>query len=342
MRITQFVSGILLGSAMAFAPFAQAGETATAPKTIRWVLAHEPIDLFKKAADSFAAEINAKAGGKLKVEVLTLPEYAAKYNNGVTPKASEVVGLVQSGQIEMSQMYTTTLGELNKNMYVLDMPYLFRDHAHAANVLEGKIGQTLLADLGKKKVQGLAFTYSGGYRVIPAKTAIRKVEDFKGMKIRTSNSPVAQDTFAALGAKAVPLDLAEVGPATRKGEISAAESTYPRFYSLRQNEYSKVLNDTQHSLFLTSIITSSAFWSSLDADTKKIVSEAAVNAARLERKESISDAETTKEKCRKEGIEVVALPEAEQAKFKAAMGGVYKKYEGYFPKGLIGQIQQAK
>ena len=308
-------------------------------KKIRWVLAHDPVKLFQTAATHFADEVSKRTKGQVQVEVLTVPEYSKAYNNGQEMKKVDVVRFIQEGKIEMSQTYTTSLGVLENDMYVLDLPFLFRDHAHATKVLEGKVGGQLLAGLEKERVKGLAFTYSGGYRILPSNTPIEKIEALKGMKIRTSASPVAQDTFRALGATPVPMDLDEVANATKQGKIEASESTYPRFYELKQNSYSKVLNDTQHSLFLTSIVINSEFWKSLSADQQKAVRDAAVSAARLERKESVEDAEVTKEKCKKDGIQVVSLPAAEQEKFKTLMKPIYKKYENYFSSNLVSQIQ---
>jgi len=309
-------------------------------KKIRWVLAHDPVKLFEAAANHFAEEVGRKTNGQIQVEILTVPAYGKAYTPHNDLKKVDVVRYIQDGKIEMSQTYTTSLGLLEKDMYVLDLPFLFRDHGHAEKVLEGKVGNQLLAGLEKSNVHGLAFTYSGGYRILPGNTPIEKIEQFKGMKIRTSQSPVAQDTFTQLGATPVVMGLDDVANAAKRGQISAAESTYPRFYELKQNEFSKVLNDTQHSLFLTSIVINQDFWKSLTPAQQQAVREAAVSAARLERKQSIADAEVTKEQCKKDGIQVVSLPKAEQEKFKTLMQPIYKKYENYFSNNLIGQIQK--
>lgn len=307
---------------------------------IRWVLAHEPIKLFERAAKHFAQEVEKKTNGKIQVEVLTLREYEKKYNKGKRLKHADVVRYLQEGKIEISQTYTTHLGKINRDMYVLDLPFLFRDHDHAQRVLEGQIGDKLLAGLEKGNIRGLAFTYSGGYRVIPSDIAIEKVDQFKGMKIRTSASPVAQDTFLMLGAKPVPLELEDVGRATKQGKIVAAESTYPRFYEMRQNEFSKVLNDTRHSLFLTAIGINKKFWEKLRPEQQEAIREAAISSARLERQESIEDAELTLKKCREDGIRVVDLPDSEREKFKTLVQPIYDKYKDYFGENLIAEIQK--
>ena len=334
---------VLLAAVLAKNSFAQQHKQNPEPIKIRWILAHEPIGLFQRAAKRFSAELESRAPGQVVIELLTLREYADKYNKGVLPDQGEVVNLMKNGNVEMSQLYTTTLGRWDNDLYALDLPFLFRDHEHAQKVLDGKIGKSLLAGLADGgAVRGLAFTYSGGYRVIPALTAIHKIEDFKGMKIRTSSSPVAEDTFLLLGAKPVVMDLEAIGSSMKQGLIQAAESTYPRFYSMRQNEFSKVLNDTKHSLFLTSIVVSDSFWKGLSPDLQSAIANAAQIAGRIERDEAIQDAEVTKAKCAQDGVQVVTLSPAEEAKFKSVTSSLYKKYKSYFTKGLVESIQQTR
>lgn len=309
---------------------------------IRWVLAHEPIELFLRAAKRFTQEVNERAAGKLDIEYMTLSEYAERYNGGRKVTKHDLLDLMESGAIEMSQMYTTWLGErYSKDMRVLDLPFLFRDHDHAASVLDGEIGQCLLEGLSKTGVKGLAFTYSGGFRMIPAVKAINSIADFEGLRLRSNRSPVAVDTLKAVGAEPVVMELEDISGAMQSGEIVGGESTYPRFYGLKQNEVCDVINDTGHSLFLTSIITSQKFWDSLEPSLQAIIRMAASNAARSERVESVEDIAMVQQRCKDEGINVVKLPEDEVEKFKAATAPVYAKYEREFG-GLIARIQQTQ
>ncbi|HEY3074725.1 MAG TPA: TRAP transporter substrate-binding protein DctP [Burkholderiales bacterium] len=309
-------------------------------RKIRWVLAHEPIELFLRAAKRFTQEVNGRAAGELDIECMTLCEYAERYNGGNKVTKHDLLDLMESGAIEMSQMYTTWLGErYSSDLRVLDLPFLFRDHDHAAAVLDGEIGAGLLAGLEKSGVKGLAFTYSGGFRMIPAVKAINRVADFDGLRIRSNRSPVAVDTLKALGAEPVVMELEDISAAVQSGDIVGGESTYPRFYGLKQNEVCDFINDTGHSLFLTSIITSHQFWDSLEPRLQAIIRSAAANAARFERVESVEDIALVQQRCHDEGIAVIKLPAEELAKFKAATACVYEKYESQFG-GLVVRIQQ--
>jgi len=312
-----------------------------APQKVRWVLAHEPIELFLRAAKVFKEQMEDMAPGKLDFEIMTLGEYSERYAAGKKVTKHDLLDLMESGDIEMSQMYTSTLGRKhNRDMWALDMPYLFRDHEHAKTVLEGDIGQKLMNDMSvTTNVHGLAFTYSGGYRMIPANVAINKIEDFRGVPLRCNNSPIAAETFIAVGAEPVQLELEEINQAVADGRIEGGESTYARFYSLEQDKSCKMINDAEHSLFLTSIIIGKSFWSNLGQEMQDMLQVTATKAARMERKESIEDVTTIKEMCSKDQIDIVTLPQEERQRFEQATEYLYDKFDGMFSEGLVKNIR---
>lgn len=310
-------------------------------KHVKWVIAHEPIGLFLKVADAFAKEVNEQTGGKFNIEVLSLSDYAAKYNEGKKITKDDLMALVDTGAIEMSHIYTTWLADYNKDLHALDLPFLFRDHAHADAVLEGEIGTELLAGVSKQSnIKAMSFTYSGGYRVVPANFRADTVEAWKGKTVRTSRSPVAVETFKLLGAEPKEhIALEEMNAAAKAGQIEAGESTYVRVFPLQQNEAFSVVNDTAHSLFLTSIIVNQDFFKQFDAETQEIMATAAFNAARKERRESVADIPNILAECEAKGVEVVKMSASEEQKFKEVTSSVYEKFADYFTKGLVQSIQ---
>ena len=312
-------------------------------KHIKWVLAHEPIELFIRAAKVFADEVNSKAPGQLNIEVMTMSEYSQKYNNGVLVSKHELVDLLDSGKIEMSQTYTITLGKVNKDFFALDLPFLFADHDHASRVFEGAVGKQLLDSLEEsKKIKGLAFTYSGGFRIIPGNEPVAKIEDLRGMKVRTSHSPVAIETFKTLGADVVPMELEELSENLGTANVTVGESTYPRVYALGHDKVSKVINHTEHSLFLTSILVGTDFWNTLSPELQTVVAESAEEAARYERSISINDIALVQARAEADGIEVIKMSKDEQTRFAKATEVVYEKFEDYFTPGLVAQIKSTK
>ena len=147
---------------------------------IRWVIAHEPLSLFVRAAEDFQRFVNeAQSAEKIEVEVMTLKQYSDKYNNGIAVSKHDLLDLMEQGKIEMSQMYTTWLAEdIEHDMLALEMPFIFEDHEHAARVLEGPVGEGLLEKITEKSnVRGMAYTYSGGFRNIIANKKVSTLSD---------------------------------------------------------------------------------------------------------------------------------------------------------------------
>jgi TRAP-type C4-dicarboxylate transport system substrate-binding protein len=311
-------------------------------RKIRWVLAHEPYDLFLRAAEKFSQEVKTKTHGQIEIEVLGLTEYVEKYLPGQTLDRYKIRELVDSGVIEMSQMYTTTLGLTDPDMFVLDMPFIFRDHEHAARVLDGEIGQQLMDSLAEKSnIKGLAFTYSGGFRAIIGNRVIESVEDLAGMKVRVAHSPVAEATMRAFGAEPVVIPIENLADALGEKIVDSGESTYPRIYSMRQNETATVINHTEHSLFLTTIIMNKGLWNDLTVEQQMIFADAALSAAHVERAESLEDVGRTRERAQSDGIKVVDLDSDTRSQLQAASSEVYETLEHMFTPGLIESIQRS-
>ena len=154
---------------------------------IRWVIAHEPLSLFVRAAKDFQDYVNAaQSAEKIEVEVMTLSEYSERYNNGVLVTKHDLLDLMEQGKIEMSQLYTSWLAEhFDNDMLALDMPFIFQDHDHATRVLEGEVGEYLLDKItANSNVRGMAFTYSGGFRNLIAN---KKVNSLKNLADETKS-----------------------------------------------------------------------------------------------------------------------------------------------------------
>jgi hypothetical protein len=97
------------------------GQTkAKAEFKVRWLLAHEPVRVFERAAKQFKNEVESASQGKIEVEVLTVSEYKAKYGiekKFVADNIINDVALLKAGGIEMTQTYTTELGHFeSKNV----------------------------------------------------------------------------------------------------------------------------------------------------------------------------------------------------------------------------------
>ncbi len=305
--------------------------------TIRWVLTHDPIALFEEAARRFAHIIREESKGELEVFVSTPTEYG----KGTRTPSAQVMRDVVEGKLEMSQTYSTVLGSLYNRLWALDLPFLFESHEHAARVLDGPIGMDLLQGLVSHGLRGLAFTYSGGYRIISStQRALRTLDDIQGMHIRTSFNPVVKALFESLGATVYPAPLAAIPAMTQKGQIDAGESTWPRYWDMGHTSAQPVVNETSHSLFLTSLVINENFYQSLPQHLQNLLYSASLRVARMERAKSIRDGEEARAAYLEQGGQVIGMPNSEIVRFTKAANPIYDQFAPMFGEDLIGAIRR--
>lgn len=306
-------------------------------RTIRWVLYHEPVDLFLRTAKAFSEEIARTTNGRLAVEILTTEEFAEKYNNDA---GLEPLVWMQSGDAEMTQVQVSHLGVWHApEFFALELPFLFDSHEHATRVLEGNIGETMLADLDSKTpVHGLAFTYSGGYRCLALDREINTAEDLQGLTVITGANPVMIDTAEAFGCIAVPVNITNTfsgvkDPDNNHNGNNAIETTLPRYEKEAKSAVHTYVSNTRHSMYLTSILIAKDFWASLSTEDQTAIKAAAMHSSTLERQWTVEDSTkiaTSAEEQAKLGISYSEFADSERAKLKESVQPMYNKYRQIF------------
>jgi len=311
-------------------------------KKIKWLIAHEPVDLFLRTAKAFAEQVKESTNGQVEIEIYTATEYADKFNEG---KKENPMAYMERGELEMSQLHISQLWKWNVPAFMaLELPFLFKDHDHATRVLEGEIGRSMLTELKEKSpARGLAFTYSGGFRIVASDKEINNLADFKNLSFYTGTNPIGIDTIEAIGGQADPHAIEDYWQSVHSegDNHDAVDTTVPRLLATVDKTKKRYITDTKHSLFLTSIIVSEKFWNSLSDELKDQIGKAAFNAARLERRWSIEDTERVASEGEKVGVQYKELDQAEMDKFRALTEPLYEKYDSVFLPGLINSIRRS-
>jgi TRAP-type C4-dicarboxylate transport system substrate-binding protein len=297
---------------------------------IKWLLFHEPAELFIRTAEHFEKEINRLTGDRYEIEIMKLEDYNEKYNNG---KPCDPITELKENRVQMSQLYSNSLASTDAtDFYALALPFLFKDHDHCARVLEGEIGDELMAHLHDRlQVKGLSFTYSGGYKCMATDKQITSIDQLENMTVKHKQSPVFTEMFRALG-----MDTAD--------DANMTQTTLPR-YHVEASESQKHVIDTQHSMYLTTILMNDDMWADLSVDDQMHFREAAKICARAERAKSVADAEEIKNDASKQaerGIETIGdLEPAEIEKLKAKLVPVTDKFAKFFGNDLVDRIRKS-
>lgn len=310
---------------------------------LRWVIAHEPAYLFYRVAEDFKRLVNQHQDAvSVDIEILTAEEYNKKYSPAEAVNRHNLWKLLQDGTVQITQMQTTSLArQFNRQMHVLDLPYLFDNHDQAQQTLEGEIGQYLLNNFDSaSKLKGLAYTYSGGFRLMPFKGSVSTLAEVAGQSVRSGMSEIAQDTMRAFGFDPVPTEIDEVSAVIKSDKAVGAEHVAQRLFPDQCEDWINTIIDTEHSLFLTSIVVNVDWWNELDSKVQSVFMDCALQAARNERELSVQDGVRSLEKLQQQGVKVIQLTEQEKQDLRAKVQDIYTKYDGtYFEPGLVSKIK---
>jgi len=260
------------------------------------------------------------------------------YPNGTLGSERDMIEGLQLGTLEMVVTSTGPVINFVPEMGVVDLPFIFSSREHAYKVLDGKIGEDLLQKFDNIGIVGLAFWENGFRHLTNSKRPVEKVDDIKGLKIRTMENEVHQTAFKELGADPTPMAWGEVYTALQQGTIDGQENPIPIIYNMKIYEVQKYLALTGHFYSPALLLMSQKSFEKLTPDQKEIFRDAALEAAAYEREQIRIQEEEQLSKLEELGM-IITSPDKNS--LRKATKGVYDKYEGRFGKDLIQEVLSA-
>jgi tripartite ATP-independent transporter DctP family solute receptor len=203
------------------------------------------------------------------------------------------------------------------------LPFLFRSVEHMRKVLDGPIGEEILAAFDAVDVVALAF-YDGGARSFyNSEKPITSLDDMAGMKFRVMGSDIFVDMVAALGGNATPMPYGEVYSGIQTGVIDGAENNYPSYDTAGHAEVAKFYSLDEHLMVPEVLVISKVVWDGLTPEDQALFREAAKESVAKQR-----ELWTAKEVESKAAVEALGaeINEVDKQPFIDAMKPVYDKY----------------
>ncbi len=304
------------------------GNLSFAAQTINLKLGHAvaPEHPYHLGAMKFAELVAQKTGNRVKIDV---------YPSTQLGNERDMVEGLQLGTIDLVVTSTGPLGGFVPKMFVVDLPFLFRDREHAYKVLDGPIGRGLLDAFAAKGIKGLAFWENGFRQITNNVRPIEKPEDLKGIKIRTMENKVHLAAFRAFGASPTPMAWSEVYTALQQKTIDGQENPIAIIYHQKIYEVQKYLALTGHFYSPTPLLMSLKVFNALPKDIQKIMLDTALECATYERN-LLRDSEAKQlAEIKAKGVQVT-IPNKKP--FQEAAAPVYKEFRDQFGKEIIERI----
>ena len=274
----------------------------------------------------FAELLAAKSGGKIKVQ-----EYPASTLGNEMQQQSALQGGVQ----EMSAPATTSLAGIVKEFGLLDLPFSIGSTAQADALLDGALGQALIAKLPEKGLVALGYWDLGFRNVTNSKHAITKAEDLDGLKLRVIPNPVFLDTFRAFKANPVPMPFAELFGALESKAVDGQENPYAVILSNKFYEVQKYVSATNHVYAANILLVSKRFWDKLTPAEQKMMNDAAAESRAYQRQTSRAAAQRAVAELQTKGMLFNEIAPAEQARMRQVAAPVAERRFAEYDAALV-------
>lgn len=326
MTITLRLPRLALAAALA-AGLAASGPAA-GQATLKINIAVAQNSHYGVAIDTFAREVERRTNGRYKVQTF--------YSAALGAERESVEG-VQLGTLDLTLTSTGPLPNFVPELAILDIPFLFRDYAHARAVLDGPIGQELLAKFPAKGMVGLAWAENGFRHMTNSKRPVNVPEDLKGLKMRTMENPIHIEAYKQFGILPTPMAFTEVFTALQQGTVDGQENPLSVITAAKLDQVQKYLSLTGHVYSPAVFLMNKAQWEKLSDADKQAFLDAAREGVKANRARVDDDERRAVADLRARGMTVA--DNVDKAKFQAALVPAYADFGRRFGQANIDRIR---
>lgn len=311
MQRKNFIRATLALAAAALMPLGAHAQAST-----KLTLGHgaAPGNPRHEASLKFAEIVKAKSQGRIDVQVAP---------SGQLGDDAAMVTALRTGALDISANSQGAVANAVPEYAAYGMPFLFAAADQAFKVLDGPLGKELAQKSAEKGLIVLGYWDNGIRHMTNSKRPITKVEDMKGLKMRTPPDSVLVDIMQALSAEAQQIKFAELYVALQQGVVDGQENPLMNFHASKLYEVQKYLSLTSHQFQMTPFVMGKRSWERLSEADRKIVQEAAQEATALQRKLSADADQKLLEDLKSKGVQVSTV---DKAAFEKATASVDAKW----------------
>src|SRR6204780_5394529 len=270
------------------------------------------------ATENLGKKLEAATQGRLSVQMFPSMQLGGE---------KETIEQTQIGAIQMLRVSVGSMGPIVDDINVVNMPFLFKNTAHADKMMDGPIGQELLDKITASpnaNLVALCWMDSGARSLYNTKHPIKSIEEIKGLKFRVIGNPIFIDMMNALGGNGVAMGYDQVFSALQTGVIDGAENNLPSYVFSNHYTAAKYVTLTEHLIIPEMLVFSKRIWNTLSADDQGLIKKFA-REAQLEERGFWKDYEQKAlDKAKASGSQIIEI--ADKTPFQNAVEPVWDKY----------------
>jgi TRAP-type transport system periplasmic protein len=281
---------------------------------------NQPADspLHKRLVEMWSA-VKTETGGR--VDAATFAD-----NDQLPGSDPAALKMLVDGELDFFTLNGGLIGTVVPAVNVQGIPFAFRDEAQVYKAIDGDLGAHLAKEMAAKGIYAVPRAcFENGFRQITCSVRpIRTVDDLKGIKMRSPDTPVYVECWKALGATPVVFNFNKIYEALKTGEADAQDNPLNVAELLKLYEVQKYISLTNHMWSGFNLIANLKMWQGLPADVQRIIERNAEKYVKLQRDDTDKMNHDLPPRLTQRGM-VINQPDA--ASFRARLGGYYARWK---------------
>lgn len=237
----------------------------------------------------------------------------------------EGVDQVRTGQIDLDLGGPEWFGRLVSELEVLNLPFMATSDQLAYCMIDSDLGDYLVKKTQDRGLVVLGWMSNGIRHMTNNKRPIKKMDDIKGLKVRTPPSEIYLSTFRALGANSTPIDIKELYQALQQGVVDGQENPYGNTAARKFNEVQKYLSNSGHFFSWAWLVMNKRSYDRLKPELQTALREATFRAVAAQRAMAARENKAARDTLIQRGMQYDEIPAAEFARFRDAVKPVYEQ-----------------
>ncbi|MBI4576227.1 MAG: TRAP transporter substrate-binding protein DctP [Planctomycetes bacterium] len=282
------------------------------------------------AMQALGREVDEATGGQVQLKL---------YSGAVLGDEPAMLEKMEGGQLHGAGFTGVGLGRVLPELRVLEIPFFYADVEEQDRVVEG-LTPYFEGRLAEKGYVLLGWADVGWVHLF-SKRPLRSIEELRAARVWAwEGDPLAAATFRHFGVKPVPLALTDVLPMLDTGLVDTVYNTPYYTLGLQWHPKLKVMMDLPLNNAIGAVLLRKDRFEAMGEAHRARVLElgrARLRALVLEtRREQVEAREALQD----EGIQIVALPETEVARFREGGAAVAEEMAGdIYPRELLERVR---
>jgi len=218
---------------------------------------------------------------------------------------SQTIEQTRVGAIDLDRINVAAIGDAAPPLSVLAQPFLFRSIDHLNRVIDGTIGEDILAAIEPYGFVGLTYYDSGARSIYTRAQSVRSLADLRGLRIRVQQSDLITRMMRALGAEPVALPYGQVLTALQARLVDGAENNWPSFVTTGHYKVAQFYSLTEHTMGPEVLVMSRRAWDELSDADRAIFRAAARESSQYMRARWLSWEEQSRREAAAAGVTII-------------------------------------